>query len=124
LLVHRVETVRDLDVQVVRVVEALGDESAIAALAGELARESTAAGVAFADFYCTSGRFAAGLERAGFVAESSLATPFPGRFQPLALGSAPLTAALRLHAGDAGADPFAGEGVYFTRSDCDQDRPS
>jgi hypothetical protein len=35
----------------------------------------------------------------------------------------PLAASLRLASWRDG-DPFGGDDVYFTRSDCDQDRPS
>lgn len=124
LLVHRLEPVRDMNVTVVRVVDALGDVDAVACLAYDLVRIGRERGAAFADFYCTSVRFAAGLGAAGFYPESALDVALPSRFQPLAPGSWPLTAALRLSAEDDSSTVFAGDDVYFTRSDCDQDRPN
>jgi hypothetical protein len=120
LLVHRLEAVRGADATVIRVVEALGDESALHVLAQRLAEDGRASGVAFADFYCTTGRWVPSLARAGFVPEESLPLAFPSRLQPLEAGSRPLAAAFRL-AGGAGE---LGEDLYCTRSDADQDRPS
>lgn len=124
LVVSRIEPVRDVDVAVVRVVEALGDAEAVERLAGDLARDARGEGAAFADFYCTSLALARGLERAGFVREESLPATFPSRFQPLEPASRPLTAAFRLSSWSGESDPFAADDVYFTRSDCDQDRPN
>jgi hypothetical protein len=124
LLVHRVEHVRDLDATVVRIVDALGDPDGVAALAAELVHRGTANRAAFADFYCTAPRLAAPLAAAGFVEEASLDEPLPTRFQPIERPGRPLTASLRLASWTAEDDPFAGDDVYFTRSDCDQDRPS
>jgi GNAT superfamily N-acetyltransferase len=123
LLVHRVEEVRGLDATVVRVVEAVGEEAALRRLADDLVSRGTELGFALADFYCTSTRYAAALEAAGFVAESTLAEQLPSRFQPLEPTPRPLSASLRLASWPGPGDLFAGDDVYFTRSDCDQDRP-
>jgi hypothetical protein len=105
-------------------VEALGEIDPLASLLSEVVAEGHEQGAAFADFYCTTSRFAAALERTGFVREEALDMSLPSRLQPLQQSSKPLTAALRLGSWTGDGDPFAGEDVYFTRSDCDQDRPS
>ena len=124
LLAYRLEAVRGIDAVVCRVVEALGEAQGLEHLARRLGREGREAGAAFADFYCTSNRYATGLERAGFIRDDALAVAFPSRFQPLEAAPRPLTAAFKLRACAEDADLFAGDDVYFTRSDGDQDRPS
>jgi hypothetical protein len=123
LVVHRTEQVRGADAAVVRVVEALGEREPLASLLAGVVAGAHEQGAAFADFYCTTDRFAGALEAAGFATEAQLGTSFPSRFQPLDAGSRPLAAAFRLAGKEAG-DPLAGADVYFTRSDCDQDRPA
>ena len=121
LLVSRPQRVRDRDEEVVRVVELLGDPDAQAALIVALLDRVDGERTAFIDFYCTSGRFAATLERFGFAPEDP-AAPLPSLFQPLDPRRARLTGAFGAAGRDA--DLFAGEDVYFTRSDGDQDRPN
>jgi hypothetical protein len=122
--VSRVEQVRDRPESVIRVVEALGELEALAGLAQELVAEGAEAGVAFADFYCTTDRYAPALEEAGFVPESSLDESFPSHLQPLEPVPRPLTAAFRLRSDGGESDPLEASDPYFTRSDCDQDRPA
>ncbi len=124
LLVHRTESVQGADANVLRVVEAIGDAAALTRLVHDLAEIGHEEEAAFADFYCTGERYGRALEDGGFVPEGSLPVSLPSRFQPLEPGSRPLTAALRLMSRTNGDDLFAGDDVYFTRSDCDQDRPS
>lgn len=120
LLAYRRQDVHDRPEHVVRVVELLGEPAGTRALAAHLAREAIGEGTAFADFYCTSERYAAALtEVAGFVPEASLGASLPALFQPLDARRTALTAALWTPA----EAPF-GDDVYFTRSDCDQDRPN
>lgn len=123
LLVHRVEAVSGADATVIRVVEALGEREPLARLVFHLVRDGRESGAAFADFYCTSDGFAAGLEQAGFVAETGLPVAFPSRFQPLDHAPRGLTAAVRSMR-DQSADVFDAGDVYLTRSDGDQDRPN
>lgn len=117
LLVHRVETVRDTDIRVVRIVEALGEPAALTELAGDLAVRGSREGAAFADFYCTSARPGPALAAAGFALEEPSVAALPSRFQPLEAGG-PLPCALKLP-----NDAVAAE-IYCTRSDADQDRPN
>jgi predicted N-acetyltransferase YhbS len=111
---HRIEQVRDSSLKVMRIVDFLGGP----ALAAELAEAAQAAGVVFADFSCTSARFGAALEEAGFQGEDRL----PGRFQPLDFSDRPIVscfwAAPRLAVDLGGGD------LYVTRADSDLDRPS
>ena len=118
LAAYRLETVAGSSAQVMRIVDFLGDE----ALAVRLAEAARSAGVVFADFSCTSARFGAPLEAAGFEREDRLPAALPGRFQPLDFSDRPIVscfwAAPRL-----GVD-FAGGDLYVTRADSDLDRPN
>jgi GNAT superfamily N-acetyltransferase len=111
---YRIETVAGSSAKVARIVDFLGDE----ALARRVADEAERAGAVFADFSCTSTRFGAPLEAAGFTPDPGL----PGRFQPLDFSDRPIVscfwAAPRL-----GVD-FAGGELYVTRADSDLDRPN
>jgi hypothetical protein len=112
--VYRVETVAGSSAKVVRIVDFLGDE----ALAARVADEAERAGAVFADFYCSSARFGAPLDTAGFTPDPGL----PGRFQPLDFSDRPIVscfwAAPRLE-----VDFGAGD-LYVTRADSDLDRPN
>jgi GNAT superfamily N-acetyltransferase len=115
---YRIEQVRDSRLKVMRIVDFLGGPE----LAAKLAEAAQAAGVVFADFSCTSPRFGAALEEAGFQREDRLPAELPGRFQPLDFSDRPIVscfwAAPRL-AVDFGADD-----LYVTRADSDLDRPA
>lgn len=115
---YRIEEVRDSRLKVMRVVDFLGGPG----LAAQLAATGQAAGVAFADFSCTSAPFGVALEEAGFQREDRLPAELPGRFQPLDFSDRPIVscfwAAPRL-----GVD-LATERLYVTRADSDLDRPS
>jgi hypothetical protein len=115
---YRIEQVRDSDVSVMRIVDFAGGSG----LAAAVADAAQAAGVAFADFSCTSDPFGRPLESAGFEREDRLPAELPGRFQPLDFSDRAIVscfwAAPRL-AVDFGADD-----VYVTRADSDLDRPS
>ena len=118
LAAYRIETVAGTEARVMRVVDFLGG----AELAAALVEAARRAGAAFADFACTSARFAAPLEAAGFAREELLPARLPGRFQPLDFSDRPLVscfwAAPRL-----GGDLF-GDDLYVTRADSDLDRPN
>jgi RimJ/RimL family protein N-acetyltransferase len=115
---YRIEQVRDSTVNVMRIVDFVGGSG----LAATVAETAQAAGVAFADFSCTSDTFGRPLERAGFEREDRLPAKLPGRFQPLDFSDRPIVscfwAAPRL-AVDFGADD-----LYVTRADSDLDRPT
>ena len=125
LLVYRIEAVRDRLEKVIRVVEFLCDEAAGSLLSAALIEEGEDAGVAFADFYCTSRTFAESLEKNGFL-EETLPNRLPELFQPLEFTHSTFTAALRVRP-SVSADNhafFRSNNLYFTRSDSDQDRPN
>ncbi|HEX6701085.1 MAG TPA: GNAT family N-acetyltransferase [Gaiellaceae bacterium] len=111
---YRIEQVAGSSAKVMRITDVLGGDSLIDALVDTARRER----VVFADFYCTSARFASPLEHVGFVAVDGL----PGRFQPLDFSDRPIVsnfwAAPRL-----GVDFAAGD-LYVTRADSDLDRPN
>ena len=127
LLAYRLADVADRAERVLRVVEFLAtEEAAQEFLAGEVCRVGEVEAVAFADFYCTSPGLVRGLEVAGFQREADMPAHLPSLFQPLDFRRSSLTAAAWVDRtlGDAGAGYFAGDDVYFTRSDGDQDRPN
>jgi hypothetical protein len=111
LVVHRVQEVEGR--RVVRFVEALGDADAAAALVGVALHE--AEGVWLADFTCVDEVHAEPFVRAGFVPETSLPELPPDRFQPL--GRSPRGLGAAFHG-------VGLAGLYATRADGDQDRPS
>jgi predicted N-acetyltransferase YhbS len=115
---YRIEQVRDSAVSVMRIVDFVGGSE----LAAMVADAAGAAGVAFADFSCTSEPFGRPLESAGFAREDHLPLELPGRFQPLDFSDRPIIscfwAAPRL------AVDFAAADVYVSRADSDLDRPS
>jgi hypothetical protein len=111
LVVHRVQEVEGR--RVVRFVEALGDADAAAALIGLALHE--AEGAWLADFTCVDEAYAEPFVRAGFVPETSLPEPPPDRFQPL--GRSPRGLGAAFHG-------VGLAGLYATRADGDQDRPS
>jgi len=121
LLVYRRQPVHGREEEVIRVVELLGEPAGTRALAIHLAHETASERTAFLDFYCTSEPFAAALtEAGGFVPEATLGVSLPALFQPLDARRTALTAALWT----PDERPFADDDVYFTRADCDQDRPN
>jgi GNAT acetyltransferase-like protein len=118
LAAYRIEQVAGSDATVMRVTDLLGGDAQAHALVEIATRE----GVVFADFWCTSARFGAPLEAAGFAREDRLRVRLPGRFQPLDFSDRPIVcnfwAAPRL-----GVDLAAGD-LYVTRADSDLDRPN
>ena len=115
---YRIEIVAGSSARVMRIVDFLGDE----ALARRLAEAAEGEGAVLADFSCTSARFGAPLEAAGFEREDRLPNALPGRFQPLDFSDRPIVscfwAAPRL-----GVD-LAADDLYVTRADSDLDRPN
>jgi hypothetical protein len=126
LVVYRIETVRDRGERVLRVVEFLSTEAAAAPLARAVVEAGEAAGVAFADFFCTSPVFTAGLEAAGFAREETLPAALPSRFQPLDAGHTRLNGVFWARPAITGGDAafIQTPALYVTRADGDQDRPS
>jgi hypothetical protein len=123
-LAYRLAEIRDRPQRVLRIVEFLARPEAAAALTGELDRVGRLEMPAFADFYCTSARSAEPLVRAGFAAERADEPALPALLQPLDFGRSTLNGAFYLSPDQASGNPFAGDDVYFTRSDGDQDRPA
>ncbi len=124
LLVYRLAEIRDRPQRVLRIVEFLCAPDAAASLACELERVGRFEQAAYADFYCTSRQFADPLIRAGFVCERADEPTLPALLQPLDFSRSTLNGAFYLSPEHASGDSFAGDDVYFTRSDGDQDRPS
>jgi hypothetical protein len=123
LLAYRRQPVSGVDADVVRVLEAIGDEDAVARLAAEAVDAVSDDRLALIDFYCTGARFGAALERVGFTPEPA-ESALPSLFAPLDARRARLTGAFWSAAGGGADALFAGPDTYFTRSDCDQDRPN
>ncbi len=126
LLVYRIETVQVHSDKVLRVVEFLCEKAAEATLAQKIVEAGEVNRVAYADFYCTSERFGAPLKSVGFELDDNLIVHLPNRFQLINPYYKPVPAAFRVEPRIAG-DSFTffnTPDLYFTRSDCDQDRPS
>jgi hypothetical protein len=128
MVVFRCEQVRGRSEIVMRVVEFLATPPAQRALTRSLLEAARAAGVTYADFYCSSAAAARGLEEAGFHLESmgDDQPVFPTRLQPLEHGRFSLRALLRLPSamrGRLNALVDAGR-LYVTKADGDQDRPN
>lgn len=126
LLVYRVETVRDHEVKVLRILEFLGSGSTGKELACAVTQAAESEGVAFSDFYCTSQAFAAPLEEAGFILEEKLGISIPSRFQPLDWQSITLNGAFWAspEVAEDSRSFFQTSDFYVTRADGDQDRPN
>ncbi|HVU88705.1 MAG TPA: hypothetical protein VHD36_15395 [Pirellulales bacterium] len=125
LVVFRYERVAASDLQVVRILELLGNEDACALLAAAVREKACAAGAAFADFFCTRPGIAAPLTEAGFHRERSLPATIPMLFQPLDHRRTRVRLAYSMLDGALEAAATAHpETLYVTRSDGDQDRPN
>jgi hypothetical protein len=126
LAAYRIAPIRDRPQRVLRIVDFLATDGAGPALVAELDRAARREQATFADFYCTSDRFAEALRCGGYAPESASPAPLPSLFQPLDFGRSSLNGAFYLYsAADAGtASLFAAADIYFTRGDGDQDRPS
>jgi hypothetical protein len=128
MIVTRKESPRGCDERVLRIVELLGERSALCVLASAEMENAKRDGVAFSDYHAISGRFAAPLEDLGFqrVDADERGSVIPQRFQPLDFGKRPLTSAFHLSkrlAADVGTMIERGD-FYISRADGDQDRPS
>lgn len=123
LLVYRLETVRDRQVKVLRIVELLSEGAAGGVLGRAVLQAGEEEGVALADFYCTAADYAAPLEAVGFVREDTLPVRLPSRFQPLEGSREPLGGAFWM-APELSRRRSPSPGLYVTRADCDQDRPN
>lgn len=123
LTVTRRQKVKNRPETVLRVVEFLAEPEAAPALAAFVADQTQRSGTAFADFHCSSAESGPALESVGFRLESGGATPLPSLFQPLDDSRRSLNFAGRVAPDIAGAGA-AFDNSYFTRADCDQDRPN
>lgn len=130
MMVCRVETVRGGTARVLRVVEFLASPAAAATLARSVVEVAGEAGVAFADFHCSSEQAAEPLQCLGFRRQTvnGCEPVFPCRLQPLERGfhpMIPLTQLPQRRHENGTLRELAGKGrLYITSSDCDQDRPN
>jgi len=122
----RLADIRDRPERVLRVVELLGDEEARRQLLMLLRNEAREAEVAFIDFQTTLPSLDSDLASAGWVRESEMPVHLPALFAPLDHRRAALNLWGRWARIPASEQVrFFGEApLYFTRADCDQDRPS
>jgi hypothetical protein len=107
-------------------VEFLSDDVAADLLGSAVLQDALEAGVAFADFYCTSEKLAKPLEASGFVREDLIPQPLPNLFRPLEFERERLNGALWVKPGCSIDQDglWTSDELYLTRSDCDQDRPN
>tara|TARA_Y100000588_G_scaffold89019_1_gene95396 strand:- start:21873 stop:23024 length:1152 start_codon:yes stop_codon:yes gene_type:complete len=128
LAVYRIEQVMNREEKILRVLEFMSSPESEEILTENITRYGLDNGIAFADYFCTSKRFAKPLTRIGFKINSSAHNdpPFPIKFQPLdsdtskLLGAFWISTDLREHTGKLNhRDNF-----YITKSDSDQDRPN
>jgi hypothetical protein len=128
LIVTRLETPRDRNETILRVVELLGEPASLRVLVADELRRAREKSALFADFHCVSRRFAQPLETLGFQLLDAEGTGalIPHRFQPLQFGRIPLTSAYHLAAEFRGRVPrlLASEDFHISRADGDQDRPN
>jgi hypothetical protein len=126
LVVYRVETVRNREEKILRIVEFLCDESLNGVLTNAVLEAGKTNNVALADFYCTSGKFALSLEAAGFVREDHMPVPLPHLFQPLDFRRTQVNGAFWVHPSlSKDCHEFFRKGsLYVTSADGDQDRPN
>jgi hypothetical protein len=126
LLVYRVETVRNREEKVIRIVEFLTEEIASGALTGDVLNVGKELNVAFADFYCTSEVFGVPLEAAGFARDDQMPVPLPRLFQPLDFRQTQLNGAFWVNPdlADDRSSFFRSGSLYVTSADGDQDRPN
>jgi hypothetical protein len=128
LIVTRLETPRDRNETILRVVELLGDPASLRVLVSDELRRAREKSALFADFHGVSRRFAQPLEALGFQQLDAEGTGalVPHRFQPLQFGKIPLTSAYHLATEFRGRVPrlLASEDFHISRADGDQDRPN
>jgi hypothetical protein len=126
LVVTRVERLRGREERVLHVLEFLGADAAYPMMVREILTQAQVDEAAFVDLCCTSLRQAAALEAAGFVRDDQAAHPLPRLFQPLDFRPEGLSGAYWIdpEVSERGADLFSDEALLFSRSDCDQDRPT
>ena len=111
--------------RMMRVVEfiAAGDTGRLLTL--YLCRTAERYGCEYADFYCTSGRFAAPLVAAGFSREIGDETDYPAMLSPPTYDHARLNGAFHCSTDIVDSNAaFMREHLYLTRGDGDQDRPN
>jgi hypothetical protein len=120
LAVYRIESVRDADVRVGRIVELLAVPDAAPALIRGVIADATG-DAALLDFFCASRRFEPALTEGGFVAgDAGAAAGIPMLFQPI--DRRPAAIRFMAHPGRvAGAVALD---WYVTKGDGDQDRPN
>jgi hypothetical protein len=121
LSVHRMADAVGAHGIVLRIVELLGDEETMTALAADAIALGERAGAAFADLCCTSAGVAKPLQTCGFTSGTQLSASLPTRLEPLALDETRLTGAFRAK---KPLRPLDCDTLYVTSADADQDRPN
>lgn len=128
LAIYRLETPIGHHERVMRVVEFLGEEGALRALAARIAIDAREHRVAFADFYCASERFARPLADVGFHRQwtEPEKTVLPCRLQPIEHGAFPMRGAFLISrdVSEFSGRLLAADDLYITKSDGDMDRPN
>lgn len=121
IAVYRFERVRDLPIDVIRIVELIAEPHSAAALIRAIVEAGQARGVALLDFFCSSPRLTDALTAQGFLrGDEPPARELPMLFQPVDRSRAGVLflANLRPVPKSTAAD------WYVTTGDGDQDRPS
>lgn len=122
LLVLRVEQVHGRDDIVVRIVDLVGPDDAVAGLARASLAEARSRSACFVDCYTTGS--ANGLRAAGFVAVQADDDPVPSRFRPLVPISRPLPGAVWLEPARRRTGATLVGSLVMTKGDGDMDRPN
>ena len=124
-MVHRLETVKDREEKLLRVVELIArEDAAYAALLIEAERVGADAGVAFIDHYSSQPRADIFRDLGWYEEDDHPGVVTPGLFQPLLRQTRKINLAVRLLGGTAWkAKPWR-EQLYVVKADGDQDRPS
>lgn len=123
-MVHRIETIRDREDCVLRVIELIAREAgAYEALIAEAERLGRESGAAFADHYTTQPRPDIFHSRGWYAEDDHPEVVTPGLFQPLLRQTRKINLAIRLIGGTPWkATPWR-ENLFAVKSDGDQDRP-
>jgi hypothetical protein len=81
--IHRVETIMDHDVSVIRIVEWTFDGDECGAALASVLREHNDTKPILLDFHCASSLPARGLEQIGFMPQTATTKPMPDLFRPM-----------------------------------------
>ena len=121
LAVYRIERVKDRRERIMRILEVMARGQAAYDLTNAMINIARAEGVCFVDFHSYS-KPEPGILEVGLrpLDPASPMADLPARFQPLAPGYRPLTAAVLCK---YGTENLVSTSLYLTRSDGDVDRP-